>query len=367
MSDRQCRWGILSTAGIAMKNWHSIANSGNGQVVAVASRASEKAQAFIDECQASAPVSHQVDAVDSYDELLQRSDIDAIYVPLPTGLRTEWVVKAADAGKHVMVEKPCGVTAADVQTMIDACKANNVQFMDGVMFMHSARLPAIRKILDDGNSVGEIRRIASQFSFCADEEWVGSNIRASSNLEPAGCLGDLGWYTIRMTLWAMKFEMPVEVRGRILFGAKRPDSPEEVPMEFQGELHFESGVSATFYNSFRGNHQQWVNISGTKGYVDVKDFVLPYFGNSVSFDVANHDFVTDGCQFNMEKHLQTVSVPEYANNEKTAQETNLFRNFSSLVLSGKVDSHWPEIALQTQRVLDAALKSARNGGEAVTP
>ena len=128
-----------------------------------------------------------------------------------------------------------------------------------------------------------------------------------------------------------------------------------------------SGVSATFYNSFRGNHQQWINISGTKGYVDVKDFVLPYFGNTVSFDVANHDFVADACQFNMEKHLRTVSVPEYSNNETTAQETKLFRNFSALVLSGKVDSHWPEIALKTQRVLDAALESARNGGAAVTP
>lgn len=365
MSDKLCRWGIMSTAGIALKNWHSIAASGNGQVVAVASRSVEKAQAFIDNCRASVPVDHQVDALGTYEELLGRDDIDAVYVPLPTGVRTEWVVKAANAGKHVMVEKPCGVTADDVQAMIDACNANNVQFMDGVMFMHSARLPEIRRTLDDGTSVGEIRRIASQFSFCADEEWVASNIRASSNLEPAGCLGDLGWYTIRITLWAMNFEMPTEVRGRILYGAKRADSPNDVPMEFQGELHFANGTSATFYNSFRGNHQQWVNISGTKGYVEWKDFVLPYLDNTVSFDVANHNFVADGCRFNMEKYLRTVSVPEFSNNAENAQETNLFRNFASLALSGNVDSHWPAIALKTQQVLDAALKSARNGSEPV--
>lgn len=365
MNEKQCRWGIMSTAGIAMKNWHSIAASGNGRVVAVASRSVEKAQSFIDACQASVSVAHTVEAIGTYEELLGRKDIDAVYVPLPTGVRTEWVVKAANAGKHVMVEKPCGVTAADVRTMIDACEANNVQFMDGVMYMHSARMPEIRKVLDDGESVGEIRRIASQFSFCADEEWVSSNIRASSNLEPAGCLGDLGWYTIRATLWAMNYEMPTEVRGRILFGAKRPDSPHEVPMEFQGEMHFASGVSATFYNSFRGNHQQWINISGTKGYVEWKDFVLPYYGNTVSFDVANHNFVGDGCQFNMEKYLKTISIPEYSNNAATAQETNLFRNFATLVLSGKVDSHWPDIALQTQQVLDAALSSAQNNCEPV--
>jgi predicted dehydrogenase len=361
MSEQLCRWGIMSTAGIALKNWHSIAASGNGQVVAVASRSAEKAQAFIDTCQASVSVAQHVDALGSYEELLGRDDIDAVYVPLPTGLRTEWVIKAANAGKHVMVEKPCGVSAADVQAMIDACNAKNVQFMDGVMFMHSARLPEIRKTLDDGTSVGEIRRIASQFSFSADEEWVASNIRASSNLEPAGCLGDLGWYTIRITLWAMNFEMPTEVRGRILYGAKRADSPNDVPMEFQGELHFANGTSATFYNSFRGNHQQWVHISGTKGYVEWKDFVLPYLDNTVSFNVANHNFVADGCRFNKEKYVRTVSVSEFSNNAENAQETKLFRNFSALVLSGKVDPHWPDIALKTQQVLDAVFQSARNG------
>ncbi len=367
MSEKVCRWGILSTAGIARKNWHSIANSGNGRIVAVASRSTEKAQQFIDECQSSVPVPYPVDAVGSYDALLSRSDIDAVYVPLPTGLRTDWVVKAANAGKHVMVEKPCGVTAADVQQMISACEKNKVQFMDGVMFMHSARMNELRRVIDDGTSVGEIRRIASQFSFCASDEWVNSNIRASSSLEPAGCLGDLGWYTIRVTLWTLGMQMPTEVRGRILHGVKRSDSNALVPMEFQGEMHFENGVSATFFNSFRANHQQWVNISGTKGYVQVNDFVLPYYGNEVAFDVANHNFAANGCYFNMERYFRRVAVPEFSNNAPNAQETQLFRKFGELVLSGKQDPWWPEIALKTQKVLDAALLSAQQDGKPVRP
>lgn len=366
MSSNICRWGILSTAAIAMKNWHSIAASGNGQVVAVASRSAQKAQAFIDVCQASVPVAHEVAALGSYEDLLAREDIDALYIPLPTGLRKEWVIRAARAGKHVMVEKPCAVCLSDLEEMVEACRANGVQFMDGVMFMHSDRLPAIRQKLDDGTTVGTLRRIASQFSFCADEEWVASNIRASSELEPAGCLGDLGWYTIRITLFAMNYEMPVSVRGQILHGAKRPDSPLEVPMEFQGELHFANGESATFYNSFRGNHQQWVHVSGTKGYVEWKDFVLPYLGNSVAFETGNHDFVTDGCTFNMERYRETVEIAEYSNNHATAQETKLFRNFAGLVLDGQIDSFWPDVALKTQTVLDAVLKSARNDSKTVT-
>lgn len=365
MNSPICRWGILSTAGIAKKNWHSIASSGNGRVVAVASRSTEKAQEFIDSCQRSVPVAHPVEALGRYDDLLQRTDVDAIYIPLPTGMRAEWVIRAAQAGKHVMVEKPCGVSAGDVEAMIEACRASNVQFMDGVMFMHSARMAEIRRTLDDGISIGRIRRIASQFSFCADDDWVASNIRASSSLEPAGCLGDLGWYTIRFSLWAMNFQMPVEVRGRILHGVRRPDSSAVVPMEFQGELHFADGVSATFFNSFRANHQQWVNISGSKGYLQVNDFVLPYFGNEVAFDVCNHHFAVDGCHFNMERYSRRVAVREYSNNAANAQETAMFRNFAALVLSGQRENCWPEMSLKTQQVLDAALASAARNGEPV--
>lgn len=362
-----CRWGILSTAGIAKKNWHSIVNSGNGRITAVASRSIEKAQQFVADCCASVPVPYAVAVLGSYEELLERDDVDAVYIPLPTGLRTEWVIKAAQAGKHVMVEKPCGVTSADVRRMIDACQQANVQFMDGVMFMHSARLKQIRQVLDDNISVGSIRRIVSQFTFGAAHDWVQSNIRGSSQLEPAGCLGDLGWYTIRFSLWAMNFEMPVEVRGRILHEAKRQDSSESIPMEFQGEMHFASGVSAAFFNSFRVNHQQWVNVSGTKGYVQVNDFVLPYFGNEVAFEVGNHNFAVEGCFFNMEKVFHRHAVSEYSNNNRASQEAEMFRTFGRLVLSGERDHSWPEISLKTQQVLDAALKSASNGGSAVAP
>lgn len=367
METGDCRWGILGTAGIARKNWQAMALAGNATLTAVASRSLERSRQFIAGCQAACPLPAAPAAVAGYDALLGRSDVDAVYIPLPTGLRKEWVLAAARAGKHVLVEKPVGVTAADVRDMLAACEAANVQFMDGVMFMHSARMNQLRQVLDDGKSVGTVRRIASQFSFCAADEWVQSNIRASSQLEPAGCLGDLGWYTIRITLWAMNFEMPTEVRGRILHGAKRPDSSEDVPMEFQGEMHFRSGVSATFFNSFRANHQQWVNISGTEGYVQINDFVLPYFGNEVAFEVGNHNFAVDGCHFNMEKFFTRHAVSEYSNNTPNSQEAELFRTFGQLALSGKCDSYWPEIAIKTQRVLDAALKSAHNDGAAVAP
>ena len=230
------------------------------------------------------------------------------------------------------------------------------------MFMHSDRMGALRETLDDGKSIGDIRRITSQFSFGAPPEFFEGNIRADGSLEPAGCLGDLGWYTIRLSLWAMNYQMPTQVTGRLLNSV----GDAAVPTEFSGELVFDDGVSAGFYNSFVTGHQQWANISGTEGNLTLNDFVLPFFDSEVGFEVSNAHFETDGCKFNMERHLSRVAVREYSNNHHQAPETKLFRTFSSLALGGTPDSHWPEISLKTQRVMDACLASARNGGAPVS-
>jgi predicted dehydrogenase len=270
-------------------------------------------------------------------------------------------VKAAQAGKHVVCEKPCGKDAGEVREMLNACSKAGVQFMDGVMFMHSDRLPAMRKVLDDGQTVGQMKRIASQFSFLAPEDFLKGNIRVSSELEPLGCLGDLGWYTIRFSLWAMNYKMPHTVSGRILSQHGRADSSRPVPTEFSAELLFDGGVSASFYNSFITEHQCWANVSGTKGYLYLQDFVIPFFGNEVEFFTQQTAFVVDGCDFHIESHQRRHSVNEYANSHATSQETKLFRTFGERVLSGKVDPFWGDVALKTQVVMDACLASAVDG------
>ncbi|MCA8995656.1 MAG: Gfo/Idh/MocA family oxidoreductase [Planctomycetaceae bacterium] len=366
MAEKKCRWGILGAATIAQKNWKAIHNSGNAVVTAVASRSPEKANAFIQARQLECPFAERPVAC-SYDELLQRNDVEAVYIPLPTGLRKEWVIKAADAGKHVMCEKPCAPSAADLREMISACERNGVQFMDGVMYMHSDRMPAVRQTIDDGTSIGEMKRIHSQFSFRAPEEFIRENIRVSSALEPQGCVGDLGWYTIRFSLWAMNYRMPIQVIGRKLSQYGRADSPSDVPMEFSGELLFDGGVSAGFYVSFLTEHQQWVNISGSKGFLQVSDFVLPNYGSEVVFDVVRNVFAVDGCQFHMRNSTQRIATEEYSDGQPNAQETKLFRTFSELALGQTPDPHWPEISLKTQLVMDACLKSAELGGKPVSP
>jgi len=277
------------------------------------------------------------------------------------------VLEAARAGKHVLVEKPVGTSADDVREMLAACEERGVQLMDGVMFMHSPRLAALRQALDDGESVGEIRRIDAQFSFNGSEDFFRSDIRLSSELEPDGCLGDLGWYTIRFALWVMKYELPTRVVARRLAEARRTDSPEAVPTEMSGELLFASGVSASFYCSFRTENQQWANVSGTKGFVHVPDFVLPFFGDETRFEVTNSVFEITGCDFHMRRGTRLVAVPEYANSHPTAQEVRLFREFSALVASGRRDPRWGDIVLKTQIVVDACRRSAREAREVALP
>jgi predicted dehydrogenase len=366
MSQKLCRWGILGTANIARKNWLAIRNAGNATLVAVASRDRCRAQQFIDDCQADAAFRPAPAACGSYEELLQRGDIDAVYLPLPTGIRKEWVIRAAEGGKHVLCEKPCGVSTEEVRAILDACRGRGVQFMDGVMFMHSQRLTLLRQILDDQESIGTVRRITSQFSFLAADDFFQRNIRVSSDLEPLGCLGDLGWYNIRFSLWVMNHQLPERVSGRILAKQGRTDSRQAVPTEFSGELFFPGGVSASFYCSFLTEKQQWANVGGTRGQVQLADFVIPFFGCESAFEVSKPVFRVQGCVASMENHSSRFAVHEYSNSSVSAQETNMIRTFAQIVLSGKLEPHWGEIALKTQQVLDACLRSAQQDGKIVS-
>ena len=173
-------------------------------------------------------------------------------------------MKAAESGKHVLLEKPCAIDSRELSRVIDACREHNVHFMDGVMFMHSQRLPLLRHTLDDHKRFGDLRRIDTNFCFCADNNFFASNIRVNYQLEPLGCLGDLGWYCIRLILWALEWQLPLHVTGEIFRTTTTVADPHGVPLEFRGELVFAKNVSAGFYCSFVTAAQQWFVMSGTQ-------------------------------------------------------------------------------------------------------
>ena len=121
MNQEKIKIGIMSTAEIALKVCQAIQNSSNAIPYAVASRSLEKARGWAD--------AHNIAiAYGSYDELRADPNVDAIYIPLPTSLKKEWTIKAANHKKHVLVEKPLPGpdSDADISEMIQACKVNNV-------------------------------------------------------------------------------------------------------------------------------------------------------------------------------------------------------------------------------------------------
>lgn len=365
MNRTRLRWGILGTANVARKNWRALQLAGNTTVTAVASRDVERARRFVDECQAEVPFPVPPSAFGSYAELIASPEVDAVYCPLPTGLRKEWVLRAAAAGKHVICEKPCAPSAADLREMLDACRRHGVQFMDGVMFVHSRRTARLLEVVNDGTSIGEVRRIATQFTFRAPDDFAAVNIRGQAHLEPQGCVGDLGWYCIRLSLVVLGGRTPDFVTARCLNRIAGPDGRSSVPAELSAELHYPGGVTSSFYCSFLAGLQQWASISGTLGHLHIADYILPHVGDELGFEVGQPEFHVNGCEFRMEPNLRRYSVPERSHGGEVAPETNLFRNFSARVLSGELDLAWPEIALRTQQVLDACMTSAERNGAPV--
>ncbi len=359
MTEPKLRWGILGAANIARKNWKAIRNSENGRIVAVASRDRERSRRFIEECQTEVAFDPVPRALGSYEEVLSAPDVDAVYIPLPTAIRGSWVKRAAEAGKHVVCEKPCAANLGELTEMLEACRRNSVQFMDGVMFMHSRRLERIREILNDRCTIGDIRRITSDFSFVAPEEFFQTNIRARSELEPFGCLGDLGWYCIRFALWVMNWKLPERVVGRILQCYQHPGSQMAVPTEFSAELFFGGHVSASFYCSFMTETEQWAIVSGTRGHLRVPDFVLPFSAPQVGFETGKPVFAVRGCDFEMQPHTRRWEVQESSHSDITAQESRMFRQFTEQVQSGTLNEVWPQMALSTQQVMQACCESSR--------
>lgn len=310
--------------------------SGVADLVAVASRDRAKASDFIQEMQQASPWESCPEALGSYEELLARKDIDAVYVPLPTAIRKEWVMRAALEGKHVLCEKPCAVNVVDLENMLASCATHEVLFMDGVVFMHDPRFIKLRELLDDGSTIGKVKRITSEFSFRAGDDFVASDIRGSSGLEPAGCLGDLGWYCIRASLWAMNWQLPTRVSGRVL------EQEGNVIMAFSAEMDFPGGATASFYCSFRSPNQRWLHLGGTMGGLRVPDFISPAADNDCDWEI-NYQRVT------REPPGEMTHV------------ARMFTDFANAVRGDGSAAYWAEIALMTQRVQDACERSGRSG------
>lgn len=345
------RVGIIGAARIAKKQYRAIKMIPEDVIiVAVGSRDPAKAQAMIGEF-------GLADATaTTYEGVLDDPRVQAVYIPLPTTMHVEWVRRAAAAGKHVLLEKPIAVTAADADAIVDACAAAGVQLMDGTMWMHNPRTAAMEAVLKSG-ALGPVREATSVFSFHAPPDFQAADIRFKAAGDPLGALGDLGWYCVRGILWAFDFEDPVAVQAH----AGPTYNAEGVPVAMGATLVFTDGRRGVFTASFDRALSQRLEAAGTVGTLAVEGFVIPSGGeNRLEFSVTrDHGFESldlwDVTQRDV--HSVRLDVP---------QEALMWRAFAGCVrraaAGGGPDPRWPALAAQTQKVLCAVAESAAVGG-----
>lgn len=129
----------------------------NATIAAVASRSLEKAKTFA----TANGYQQSVKIHGSYESILEDPDVDALYIPLPTSLHVEWAIRAAQSGKHILLEKPVAMNVSEFDKIVAACEKNGVQMMDGTMWAHHPRTAKLKEFLFDSDRFGQLKNVST--------------------------------------------------------------------------------------------------------------------------------------------------------------------------------------------------------------
>jgi len=335
----QIRYGILGCAAIASKIARAILLSKTSRITMVASRNKTKGLNFI---KIHCPNAKYC----TYNELIKSNNIDVIYIALPTSLRLTWIVKAIENRKHIICEKPIG-SPKYVELIIPSCRAKNVQFMDGISFMHHIRFKELTNKIHKQKCIGNIMRVNSSFSIkCLDP----NNIRNKPNLEPLGCLGDLGICCIRITLWAFDYETPRYVKAL----CHRRDPKTAAIQDISVWLFFSKDRVASFDCSYFLPLRQHCEIVGETGTINIREFVVP-----------NEKLCNYTINYSFQNIYDTTEIIKQYNYYNDCQELNMINRMSKILKTKKIEQFWPSITLITEKILDACRRSIDKDGALV--
>jgi D-xylose 1-dehydrogenase (NADP+, D-xylono-1,5-lactone-forming) len=330
--DRKVGWGILGCAGIAEKAFIPAVNaSRNGFLAAIASRDEAKARAW--------GVRYDIHAVlRTYQDIVEDPTVDAIYIPLPNNLHAEWAIRALKAGKHVLCEKPLGMTAAEVEAMIAAAEANRVLLLEGFMYKFHPQIAKTLEIVGQGR-LGEVRAVHSAFTFQFERD--GANYRWTPAMG-GGALYDVGCYTVSIARLVFGAE-PVSA-----FAAARFDPATGIDMTTAAVLEFPGGRFAHCESSFEEHFQSRLLAVGTEGTLQL-DRAFSAKGFDVALAIVRGDL------------REAVRI----------RKADMFRlmaeHFADAVL-GREPLRVPAAdALGNARALDACFESIRTGRTIALP
>jgi len=319
---KRLRWGFLSTARINRALIGPLASSPRNELLAVASRSIERARAYALEWNIPR-------AYGSYEELLEDPNIDVVYISLPNGLHASWTIRAVNAGKHVLCEKPLAIRVSEVDAIIEARDRTGRVVAEAFMYRHHPQTDLVKEILDRGE-IGNVHLIRGSFAFYLSRS---SDVRLDASLG-GGSLWDVGCYPVNFTRFLLGRE-PDEVFGWQVTGSSGVD------VVFAGQMRFVGDVLAQFDCGFRSPFRASLELVGSKGVISLPNPFKPMFGDTI------HLFREAG--------LELITVP--------AQE--LYAGEVEDMADAILESRSPRISLEDSRanisVLVALLESARTG------
>ena len=329
----QVRWGVLGTAGIARGQViPAIQSSSNGHVAAVAGRDLAQTESFAKETGIPR-------ALGGYQALLDDPEIDAIYIPLPNSIHGEWAIRAAEAGKPVLCEKPLAMDAAEAKRVVDVFAARKLPLMEGFMYRFHPQNVRVKALIATG-AIGEVREVRAHLSVDLMSPADPKNVRFIPELG-GGARLDMGCYSVSI------------VRGLVgraaAPGAGWLDMAPRVGGEVAaaGLLGFSGGVVATATCSFRAGAQGAYTVVGTKGSIEVPRAIIPGMDTRVPEGLI---VVMDA-----DGHRTEETVPP------ARQYTLMAEAFAKAVIEGGAVPFPPVDAVQNMRVLDAIAASAQSG------
>ncbi|MEU4607942.1 aldo/keto reductase [Kribbella sp. NPDC023972] len=262
--DNKLRWGIIGTGNIASRFASQVPTSAANTVVAVGSRSIDSANAFADKWDIA-------NRHGSYDDLLADPEVDAVYIATPHPMHVEWAIKTAEAGKHVLCEKPLAINKAWAEAMIEAAVANDVFLMEAYMYRCLPQTKLIAQLVRDGE-LGTVHQIQATFAFASSYR---PESRIFADELAGGGILDVGGYPVSMArlivgaATGQPFADPAAVTAVGHVGETGADEWSVATLFFDG------GVTAQVSTGVRLGDDNQVRIYGSEGYLVVED---PWFG-----------------------------------------------------------------------------------------
>jgi xylose dehydrogenase (NAD/NADP) len=314
------RWGILSTADINRKLLAGAAESDEIEVVAVGSRDLARAQEFAQ--------TWGIDrAYGTYEELLADPEVEAIYNPLPNTMHVEWSIKALEAGKHVLCEKPLSRHPRDVEAAFDAADRTGFLLSEAFMWRHNPQTRRLAELVAEG-AIGELRLVRSAFSYALFDH---DNIRLRTDVD-GGALMDVGCYCVSGSRFLAG--EPVEV------SATQYTGPSGTDWVFTGALRFPGDVLATFDCATSMTNRDELEAIGTEGSLFLDD---PWHCRTPVIEVRRDDGV---------ERIELDSEDSYRLE---------LEDLSAAIRTGSVPLLGREDAMGQARTIDALFRSAQEG------